>query len=233
MVELYLTELDSDEVVGIQKYGGKMPARSRFLHPEAAESYRKELHPNGMVVSDMFRTPESSLAAVAAKRGAQRPGYSAHNYGLAIDIDVTVVMRNLGLKTKAKLDAWMEERGWYCHLRNHARDWEEWHYNFLGIGTIISPKVRTTMNYIEAKIDKLHGNEFQLDHTEVQRCLKKLNFYNGEIDGKFGPISKAALAMFQRSVDLNDTGRPDERTNRTLAYCACERIIVPAGEQTN
>lgn len=233
MVILYLTELGSNEVVGITKYGGKMPARARFLHPDAAASYRTDLHPNGMVVSDMFRTPESSLQAIADNRGARAPGYSAHNYGLAIDIDVTAVMRNLKLKGKAALDAWMEDKGWYCHRRDHQREWEEWHYNYLGKGTIISPKVKSTVNYIEARIVQLHGSEFELDSTEMQICLMKLKLYHGDIDGKFGPISRSALAMFQKSVDLAPTGKPDTKTVRTLSYCACERVLVESSTRHN
>lgn len=228
MLTLNLSELASDEVVGIAKkpYFGKMPARARFLHPTAARSYRA-FPPGVMVISDMFRTPESSLQAVADNRGALPPGYSAHNYGLAIDIDVTTVCKNLfGRVNKKELDAWMEERGWFCHRRDHRRDWEEWHYNFLGIGTVISPRFRTTSGYIEARIVEIYGESFTLTATEAQECLKELRLYHGDIDGIFGKISRAALLMFQRSVNLPQTGKLDAKTQRTLAYATCDRQLV-------
>ncbi len=230
MLLLSLAELSDSEVVGISKkpYFGKMPARARFLHPDAASAYRA--FPHGvMVISDMFRTPESSLQAVIDQRGAMPPGYSAHNFGLAIDIDVTVVSRNLFKKIdKEQLDHWMEERGWYCHRRDHVRDREEWHYNYLGVGATISPRVKTTMDYIEARIIQLYGPQLELDETGAQECLKKLKLYSGELDGLFGKISKMALSMFQRSVNLADTGKLDARTQRTLAYAACGRSVSRA-----
>ncbi len=228
MFVLTLSEMADAEVVGIKKYGGKMPARARYLHPDAAESYRA--FPLGiMVVSDMFRTPESSLQAVAENRGALAPGYSAHNYGFAIDIDVTAVSKNLFKKVDKKaLDDWMEARGWFCHRRDHLRDWEEWHYNFLGIGTAISPKVKSTSGYVEARILEEYGEVLALTETQAQEALTELKLYHGEIDGLFGKVSKTALMMFQRSVNLEPSGRLDARTQRTLAYVTCDRSVIPA-----
>ena len=98
-----------------------------FLEPEAATAFA-EIAPY-VVVSDMFRSPESSLRKVQTDPNALPPGVSIHNMGLAIDIDVDASMTGFGVKTKAALDAEMEKHGWFCHRRDHAREKECWHYN--------------------------------------------------------------------------------------------------------
>ncbi len=225
---LQLTTISASDVVGIYDVGGKasqMPPRTRFLHPAAADSFLGPLHEKA-IVSDMFRTPESSLAAVRAGRGAMPPGYSAHNYGLAIDLDIRPTMKRVGVKTKEALDDWMENLGWFCHRRDHAMDSEAWHYNFLGVGTAISAKVRATAGYVEAKILGLYGDSFELDAESAQGALQTLRIYRGEIDGDWGPLSREACRVFQRGWGLTDTGKLDGRTQRTLAYVAADRVVI-------
>jgi hypothetical protein len=225
MLRLRLRALDNEKVVGIYTKG-RLPERMRFLHPEAAASFVNFIP--GVTVSDMFRSPEASLAAVRAKRGAMPPGWSGHNYGLSIDLDVKATMKIL-LLTKRDLDEWMESHGWYCHRRDHKLAFESWHYNFLGPGTVISPKVHSTSGYIEAKIQRLYGSmlvENMTDKKLVQIQLKKLHLYNGEIDGSFGPLSKESLKAFQRTWGLQPNGVMSTKTGRTLAYVSCERVLA-------
>lgn len=225
MLTLRLTPLSASVVRGI--YGPKknvMPERLRFLHPDVAPHYAA-IGP-WAVVSDMFRTPESSLAAVRAGRGAQPPGYSAHNYGLAVDLDLSASMKRLDIKRKADLDAMMEAHGWFCHRRDHLMAFEAWHYTWLGIGTAVSPKVKTIVGYTEDAITSRYGSQMAPDDAESQRMLAKLGMYRGEIDGDIGPRSREAVGAFQRAWGVRDSGKLDARTRRTLAYVSADREVV-------
>ena len=41
---------------------------------------------------------------------------------------------------------------------------------------------------------------------QIQTALKKAGFYKGEIDGKIGPRTKAAIRAFQKAKKLNPDG---------------------------
>jgi len=216
--------------LGIKEYGGVLPERMRFLHPEAAKSFRE--FSNRVIVSDVYRSADASLAAVRAKRGALPPGRSAHGYGLAIDLGVDETLAHTGaagtgLSKKIELDESMEAHGWYCHRRDHKRGPEDWHYNYLGKGAAIAPKVQTTSGYIEAKIMELYGQSFILGPEDIQVALQKLHLYSGAIDGKLGPLSKEAIMAFQKCWSLAGTSGFDDKTLRVLAFCAAEKVIVP------
>ena len=225
MLTLKLTPLSASVVRGI--YGKKrdtMPERLRFLHPDVAPHYAA-IGP-WAVVSDMFRTPESSLAAVRAGRGAQPPGYSAHNYGLAIDLDISASMKRLGVKRKADLDGMMEAHGWFCHRRDHLAAFESWHFTWLGIGAAISPRVKTIVGYTEDAITTRYGADLAPDDGQAQWMLRKLGMYNGEIDGDIGPRSREAIGAFQRAWGVKNSGKLDARTRRTLAYVSAAQVVI-------
>lgn len=228
---LNLRQLPAGEVRGVYVIGGvrnRLPARALYLHPAAADSFLGPVH-EVTVVSDMFRSPESSLAAVRSGRGARPPGFSGHNYGLSIDIDVRATMRALAVTSKADLDRWMERAGWYCHRRDHQMTplkGECHHFNFLGIGARISPKVRSTSGYLEAKIIALYGDALRLDAVEAQTTLRDLRMYGGDIDGIWGPLSREACRAFQRAWGLAASGKLDAATQRTLAYVGCQRRLA-------
>jgi hypothetical protein len=215
-------------VVGI--YGAskdQFPARMSFLQPDAAKAYTLAAQALKLRVSDMFRTAEESLRARATKAGVQPPGFSAHNYGLAIDIATDDVMKATKL-TKPALDAQMESFGWYCHRKDGKRGMEDWHYNFFGNRDEALPWVKACAastnrsGGIEAKIVATFGDELKLTAEEAQISLAKMKLYNGEIDGVFGGGSKQALMAFQRAWSLQPSGQLDKRTERTLAYVTAE-----------
>ena len=52
--------------------------------------------------------------------------------------------------------------------------------------------------------------------TGVQARLRGLGFYFGEIDGKIGPKTKAALRRFQEAQGLSITGEADDDTASAL-----------------
>lgn len=238
MLTLVLAKMDAASVIGIYTIDGvknRMPERALYLHPSAA-SHFLTISP-WAVVSDMFRTPESSLDAIQRGRGALPPGFSLHNYGIAIDLDVDDSRKNLAKVvgrsvTKADLDDAMESVGYFCHRRDHLEgkskehpNDESWHYNHLGIGTEIEPRFKTTAGYAEALIQSMYGAELKPGEFECQVLLKKLRLYSGKIDGDIGPISKSAIRVFKRGWGLGDNSKLDDRTRRTLAYVACERSI--------
>ena len=69
---------------------------------------------------------------------------------------------------------------------------------------------------------------------EVQRELRHLGYYNGRIDGRWGPRTRAGMAAFQRSQGLPQTGQGDVRTMNALAAAsqasgASGSVPPPAG----
>jgi len=233
---LDLCQLPWSRVVGIYTIDRKpnqMPARALFLHPDAARAFLEVVDyraPADATVSDIFRSAESSLAAVQSGRGAKPPGFSAHNYGLAVDVDIEPTMMRLGIQSKEYLDLFMESRGFYCHRRDHRitdLHGESHHFNFLGAGTVIGPQFSTTSGFIEARIVELYGAHFKLSPADIQRALASIKLYHGAIDGILGPISAQAIRVFRRGWGLGDSANPDERFQRTLAYVTAEKRIVP------
>lgn len=234
-MQIELCRLDDSQVIGI--YATKadpqkrhLPERMRWLAPEAARSYVLNLS-SKIVVSDMLRTAESSLQAVQEGRGAKMPGYSGHGYGFSIDVDVNTTMKLLGFKTKRQLDDWMATFGWFCHRIDHKRAKEDWHFNFFGPDGFwrwVKAGDTRTEHGLERMITATYGaNWVGMDSAEIQSRLKLLKLYNGAIDGKFGPLSKAALAAFQRTWKLLDDGIPGPMTKRVLAFVTAERHEVP------
>ncbi|MDP3767415.1 MAG: peptidoglycan-binding protein [Dehalococcoidia bacterium] len=215
-----------------EAYRGMVPKRARFLHPDAARSLLGlEAATGGLVYTDIFRSAEASLAARSSKRGVQPPGYSAHNYGLAVDLDVGAVLRSHRWRYPELVEA-MGAHGWYCHRRDlSSTGAENWHFSFLGDPAhdlvLADSHDRSTWSQpVEARILSYYGADLVLDAEAVQEALAKLRLYSGEIDGKIGPLSREAICAFQRTWDLTPTGAADARTQRTLAYCAAEKKIV-------
>jgi len=54
------------------------------------------------------------------------------------------------------------------------------------------------------------------DVRAAQEALKSKGFDPGELDGRMGPHTKAAISEFQRSAGLRETGRFDQATRSQL-----------------
>lgn len=54
--------------------------------------------------------------------------------------------------------------------------------------------------------------------VEIQRALKQLGLYSGQLDSDWGPLSKAAARAFQASRGLKQTGLPDAATIAALTH---------------
>lgn len=234
ILPLKLIRLDHTQIAGIYGTGGdKFASRMAFLYPSAAESFLKLLaeHGSNIVLSDMFRSSTASLnrkypTGRLPKLGVARPAHSAHNYGFAIDIAVDRTMDALGC-SKATLDALMESYGWYCHRMDHKRGSEDWHYNFLGSNPGILPKENRTSGAVERHIAVRYGQAWDLQPHQIQACLKAVGLYDGDLDGKLGPLSITAVKAFQRTWKLSADGKVGPLTGRMLWYRAAElRSII-------
>lgn len=221
MLNLVLRQLP-DTTLGI--YGpdkNTMPASMRRLHPLAAESFQNLA--GVLRISDAFRTPESSLHAMQIKRGVQPPGFSAHNFGFAIDVALGDCLKRLGM-TKTKFDEAMAEYGWFCHRRDHNRGMEDWHYNH-GIEAFIDPKDTSTAPAVERLIQQTYGEQLRLSALEAQTLLKQMRYYQGDLDGEIGPRTEAAIGAFQKAWQVKESGL-GRKTQRVLAVVAAGVTLV-------
>ena len=210
-------------------YKGQVPKRARFLEPGAAASLLAlvNLHP-WLTFTDVYRSPESSLAARRTKRGVQPPGFSAHNFGLAVDLDVGACLK-LGKLRYPELVENMRQGNWYCHRRDLDQTASEsWHFNFLGPGAAqllkeADPQAANTWAWpVESRIIELYGEAFKLTDLEVQMGLAALRFYTGDLDGALGSLARESIAAFQRAWGLPDDGVAGPRTRRVLAVVTAE-----------
>lgn len=214
--------------------GDYFPPSAALLHPDAAAAYQAVEAANGkrLRVSDIFRSPESSLMAMQQKTGVQPPGYSGHNFGFSIDVATDACLKSFGM-TKKEFDEMMESHGWYCHRKDRARGFEDWHYNHFGIGADAAPYLAAcaqstvTSAGVEAKMLKIYGPSFKLDLLTLQTLLQKLKMYGGSLDGDWGPKSQAAVLAFERAWKLPEDGSPDPKMMRTLATVSAEKKLVP------
>jgi hypothetical protein len=202
----------------------KMPGRALYLAPDAAQALlHLESTCGGMTYSDIWRSAESSLSARQSGRGAQRPGYSGHNFGLSIDVAVDETCKRHGW-TYSQLCARLAEVDWYCHRQDGMRGKEDWHFNFLGgaPNDLLYANAHDHNTWalpVEHAIVRRYGEQFNLAPAEQQRALQKLGLYQGDVDGQLGPRSRAAREAFERAWLC--TG-DDRQYLRTLAFVAAE-----------
>jgi len=235
LMQLYLCEFGVKEVFGI--YGANedaLAARMRFLHPAAARSFLKMNEEKVVRCTDMLRTPEGSLVAVQQGKAALRPGWSGHNYGFSIDIDVDWMIKTHRFKDKVTLDLWMATHGWYCHnILGSTISSESWHYNYFGEEAehFISYRKDTskvTWSYpVAYKIVEYYGHWWvNADAVTVQAALQRLGLYRGDLDGVLGTLSGEAIKAFQRAWLLDVDGIAGPRTKRTLMLVSAERMLT-------
>lgn len=236
MLTLQLKRVD---VAGIYGQPPKLPDRMRLLHPAAADAVVRvqQLLGGRLICSDMLRTMEAQLAARKEKRGVQVPGYSAHHFGLAFDLDVDGTLAALKIKAGyTGLCRVLEKEGWYCHRRDGALDRPEWwHFNYLGsdasdcLGRTAERRPASWERAVEHKIQLHYGEQLRMDLREAQTALAGLRLYSGDVDEEWGPLSRAALTAFRRSWEIPpapDGELLDLRTQRTLAVLTAERQVT-------
>lgn len=202
-----------------------------LLAPEAAASLAiLETDTDGLIYTEMWRDPIDSLLAKRLVKGSPMVGYSPHNYGLAIEIDVAAILD----KKKIKYDdlLWlMKKRGWYCYRRDKIGDQPgAGSFNFLG-GNPDTYLARCTYDPTswattgELRIWERHYRDFELDTKEVQTQLSKLGLFKEPYTGQIDIYTREAIMAFQRTWELNQTGTPDMTLCRVLALVAADLKI--------
>ena len=216
-----LMQLGVVPATGLRSSYGSAPSRMLWLQPDAASSLRNvfAIYPC-VEFTDLFRSPEVSLAAVLSGRGAQLPGYSGHNYGLCVDIDVDKAFKG-GFTSKKALDDAFRKEGWVCHRLDGKRGPEDWHYNYLP-GIEITGKFSS--DELERKIVSMYSPYWYRVETAVaveQECLRECKLYSGELDGKAGPITEQARKVFRRAWKIGDNEK--QKYIRTLSLVAARK----------
>ncbi len=239
MMELFLQKLPPKTVRGSYDVNRNdvsddfLPKRMLYMHPDAAQSLL--LMEATIVLSDLFRSAEASLAARKRKRGVAAPAYSGHNFGLAFDVDIRRTLRE-NAWTYRNLLTYLERRQWYCYRRDGKRGREDWHFNYLGpepkgIIQHIDPRPwlgrKTWKRAAEMAIQRRYYGRFELDEMAVQESLKKMRLYSGNVDGKMGPISRQSVGLFAKAWGLKKDHR-NKKFQRVLAYVSANVKIVEA-----
>lgn len=67
--------------------------------------------------------------------------------------------------------------------------------------------------------------------TRLQQRLKELGYYNGEVDGQYGPGTAEAVRVFQAQHGLDSDGIAGEAT-RTRLYAQDAQTCVPTATPT-
>lgn len=209
-------------------HGTELPERMRYLHPQAADSLTGfELeHPGMLWISDCYRSAEASREAWMAHRaGVQRPGWSAHNFGLALDLDIVRILNRSPDLHYADLLAIMARYGWYCHRRDEQRGAEDWHFNHLGSSAdhcllLAGRHPESWSRPVEERIQDLYGSQFLLSIVDCQAALARLGYDCGPADGIPGPRTRAAVERFRQDWSMVPGTHLDWRVQRLLAYLA-------------
>lgn len=208
--------------------------RLPYLAVDAAQALLAvEKDTDGLIYTDMWRDPTSSLLNRRLRRTSQLPGFSAHNYGLAVDLDVKAILEEKKIRYEDLLHL-MKRRGWICHRRDGQEDAPESdHFTFLGeyaqkYLTKCTMDPSTWDNAAEFRIWERHAQDFQIELRTVQLLLTRLRFYTGLVTGMRDMYTREAILAFQRAWDLVQSGQPDMSTCRALVFVTAQWELSPA-----
>lgn len=207
-------------------YKGRVPIRALYLAPDAAVSLLSlEQDTGGLVYSDIYRNAEGSLRARRAKSGVQPPGYSPHNFGLAVDLDVTTTLKLRKWRYPDLVDV-MADHGWHCHRRDlDSSASEHWHFSYFGLRAaerlkLADPDRRATWAApAEAEIMDRYGSQFAMQPQQIRDALAIRGY---RVDAGMG----AAIKRFQHDWDLTPDGIAGPRTQRTLATATANLSVA-------
>lgn len=205
--------------------------RMPYLAPEAALAFLAiERDTDGLVYTDLYRDPTASLLARRLKRSGQFPGYSGHNYGLSIDLEVKTILSEKKIRYEDLLYI-MKKRGWVCHRRDGAQEGPgAEHFTYLGSDSDSYLKSctmdPTTWQYpVEQLIWERYGSEFKIGIKDVQALLSKMSMYSGTFTETNDSYTREGILAFQRAWDLTQSGSPDMTLCRVLVYVTAERDL--------
>lgn len=218
-----------------QDYKGQVPKRMRYLAPDVGPRLLElDKDTGGYIYTDMWRSADASLAARRVKRGVQRPGYSPHGYGLAVDLDLYGIMKKFKVHYGDIVEV-MRAHNWFCHRRDGAGpdESEAWHFNYLGndsdkyLQHVDTDRPATWSNAVEARILERYGTNFSMAPTEIQSWLTQLKMYGGDLNADLSSqLCREAIMAFQRAWDLDVDGDAGPMTQRTLAFVTADRQIT-------
>lgn len=204
-------------------------AKLKFLAPDAAGALLKvEKDTGGLIYTDLWRDPVASMVAKRTRRSTQLPGYSAHNFGMGMDLDVKTILAEKKILYEDLLYL-LKKRGWYCHRRDgveNATDFD--HFNFLG-DTANQYLLKCTMDpvtwdyAVDDRITERYQADFQLSVKQVQTSLAGIGFYAGEPSGTIDLYTREAIMAFQRAWDLIENGLADATLCRVVAFVTSSR----------
>lgn len=214
--------------ISLQQVQVRGPARMKYLFKEAAESLiALEKDTDGLVYLDIWRDPVASLLARRTRKSTQLPGYSGHNYGLSVDLDLKTILDEKKVYYE-DIIYMLKKRGWYCHRRDGdpSRSEAE-HFVFLGL----NPKKYLDKATLEPgswqrptedRIYDLYGEHFNLNLEQIQDKLELLGFFIGPTTTTIDAYLREAILAFQRAWDLIEDGTPSMQFQRVLAFVAAE-----------
>ncbi len=212
--------------------------RLPYLSIDAAASLRTlERDMSGLVYTDMWRDPVGCMLARRVRHSSLSPGYTAHSYGLAVDLDLKTILDEKKIRYEDLLYV-MKKRGWFCHRRDGQVDQAEAeHFNFLGdMGEKYI--VKTSMDPVtwgrpaEERVYEIHGKDFQTSLPECQRLLAKIGLYNGPFTDTHDQYTREAILAFQRTWDLVDDGTANPTFCRVLSYVSATLELRPPEKAT-
>lgn len=227
-----------------------MPLRALFVHPEVWPAFQRVAE--RIVISDLTRSAESSLSRMAEKPGlVQAPGYSDHGVGGAFDLDIAASLKHGGFYNRTALDGMLAMNGWPMFWwlnggdapRPNKPGAEVYHHSYYDGAPLPDGSGRSTALMAERRMLRwypwLDVSTWRNPLLTAQYLLKRIGHYSGALDGAFGPLSRTALAMFQRALMVRswcrkkgvtdfEEGKLDKATARVLAFCAAERAIEAA-----
>ncbi|HWY34802.1 MAG TPA: hypothetical protein VNX68_09155, partial [Nitrosopumilaceae archaeon] len=174
---------------------GKVPVRLNYLRNLPDESgdansspYERIKALNNymqLVLSDCYRSPISSAKAYCEKQGVQKPGYSAHNVGAAVDLAINKMLKihdisyiqlvencvAFGVTPYAGISATNE----------YFRGKEDWHMNIIGDCAnhfYLHPNETVKKGGAQA-IEFINRHiKFDTDQESIDRMLEQLKFSN-------------------------------------------------------
>ncbi len=198
---------------------------NKLLAPSAAESLlRLEENTGGIYYKDMWRDAVSSLVARRIKQCAHLPGYSPHNYGIGItiDIDTTLAQKNINYQQLLSI---LKKEGWVCYRKDevvNAPGSDQ--FSFLGptykqylTKCTLDPK--TWDIPVETFIFERYGVNFQLSTLSVQKLLHKIGMYClTDFSGTNDLYTREAIMAFQRAWGLTENGHIDSTLCRVLVF---------------
>jgi hypothetical protein len=209
------------------------PAKKKYLAPSAAASLKLvEKESGGLVYSDVWQDSVAVLIASRISQNGPRPGYSSHQFGLGVDLDLTASLDRLKISYPELLKL-LEKNFWYCYRRDgepslcgseHFDYFGEkaWRYVF-----IATNDHRKWNRAAEERIYELYGDDFKLSVSQVQSGLSELGIYALPVSGELDAYTREALMVFQRAWKLPEDGTANMSTCRVLSVLTADLEIFP------